>query len=176
MKRKRPSVWEMFDSWKQTFRAAAQRIRNLTRVIYYKTLHRKNNHASTNKRRKKAFLLGSNNRSPDWQHLLQWSPVAVFPQSDVLMETTSVFESSHFQTWDDSCRLDQQSVRFQPGWILYIKKSRSKPWWWWWILYIFLHHYRVDWQNDLLIIKDILNPYTTWRKYACSSHCSLYIS
>ena len=46
--------------WKQTFRAAAQRIRNLTRVIYYKALHRKNNHASTNKRRKKAFLLGSN--------------------------------------------------------------------------------------------------------------------
>lgn len=60
MKRWRPSVWEMFDSWKQTFRAAAQRTRNLTRVISYKALHRKNNHASTNKRKKKAFLLGGN--------------------------------------------------------------------------------------------------------------------
>lgn len=60
MKRWRPSIWEMFDSWKQTFWAAAQRIRNLTWVIYYKALHRKNNHASTDKRKKKAFLLGSN--------------------------------------------------------------------------------------------------------------------
>ena len=42
--------------WKQTFRAAAQRIRNLTRVIYYKALHRKNNHASTNKKKEKSIL------------------------------------------------------------------------------------------------------------------------